>query len=404
MTTCSKPGASSHPPAAVRRTASRPTVLPGICQLIESSRLVKRRVALAAHGAAVLPDGRHSLDSLLRAGVDVVAALGPEHGFRSGAEAGDAEATTIDGATGVPLIDCYHVEPDHLASVLDSFQVETLVIDLQDAGARYYTYPSTMCDLLIAASRLGIEVVVADRPNPIGGAVRSGPILDARFCSFVGRLAMPLRHGLTMGEIAKLAVEELGLEQASQLEIAGLAGWRRAMQFEETGLPFVPPSPDLPSPSAARCYAGTGLIEGCTLSEGRGTTNPFEVITGTFCDQRLATAMRALELEGVVIAEAHVIPRFGPLAGRRLVGVQLCVVDRHRFDPLRAGLEILAAARRHWPDAFGFLPAQFDRLAGTDELRRELEAGVEPRSILERCAPAVASFGERVEHLLVYRD
>jgi uncharacterized protein YbbC (DUF1343 family) len=376
-------------------------VSPGVEQFLLHGRDVSTgRVALAGHGASILPDGTRTLDALLAAGVEVSAVLGPEHGFTSRAPEGAAEASRADPATGVPILDCYLATPPEIAEHLASYAIERVVVDFQDGGARFYTYQSTLGDLLGAASLAAIPITVLDRPNPCGGEQAGGPVLRSEYRSFIGRLPLPLRHGLTIGEIARLAVEEDRLD--CELEVITMAGWSRRLIYTDTGLPWVPPSPNLPSPTSALCYPGTGLVEGTNLSEGRGTQNPFEIVAAPFGDHRWADELRAVRLPGVAVREVHVTPSSGKGAGRSLTGVGLCVADGHLFDPLRAGLEILSSASRLWPEDVTFSPTRFDLLAGTSELRRALQARESPAGILASFAGEVASFAERVEHLLLY--
>jgi len=362
--------------------------------------LADGRVALLAHAASTLADGTHVLDALLGAGLDVACVLGPEHGFRGSAPPGRSECADIDVRSGVPILDVYRMGPDVLAARLASRGIQRILVDVQDVGCRFYTYVSTVCDLLLAAGSLGIPVTVADRPNPLGGEQIGGPTLEPAFRSFVGRLPVPVRHGLTLGELALLATR--GLKIPVDLDVRVLEGWRRPMLFEDTGLPWVPPSPNLPTPDAALCYPGIGFVEGTTLSEGRGTPRPFQFVGFPGADGGWAEEVRALRLDGVVVTEAHLTPTAGPFAGREVVGVGIHVVDPRELDPLRLGLELLASARRRFGEAIGFRPDHFDLLAGTDRLRRGLMADIAPVALLAEETRSLEEYRERRCRSLLY--
>lgn len=395
------PGSNQPPPVAAPDEARSWRVRLGIEACLDVfARPGQGRVALLAHAASTLPDGKHVLDLLVGAGLDVACVLGPEHGFRGSAPPGRSEHSDVDARSGTPVVDVYQMDPDGLAAELASRGIQRILVDLQDVGCRFYTYVSTVCDLLVAAASLGLPVTVADRPNPLGGAEIAGPMLDPRFRSFVGRLPVPVRHGLTLGELALLATKELGI--SVDLEVSVLEGWRRPMLFAETGLPWVPPSPNLPTPEAALCFPGIGFVEGTTLSEGRGTPRPFQFVGLPEADGGWAEEVRALGLAGVAVTEAHLVPTAGPFAGRVVVGVGIHVVDVHALEPLRLGLEILASARRRFGPEVGFRPEHFDRLAGTDRLRGGLMTGVSPGTLLAREERALEEYRERRCPTLLY--
>jgi uncharacterized protein YbbC (DUF1343 family) len=257
-------------------------------------------------------------------------------------------------------------------------------VDLQDVGARYFTYLSTGLEVMKAAGAMGLPVVVLDRPNPIGGAVQ-GNVLQPAFRTFVGPLAMPMRPGLTFGELARLGREELGVEVA--LTVVPAAGWRRSMPFEATGLPYVPASPNLPTLESLWHYPGLCLFEGTNLSVGRGTPMPFEVLAAPWFDARLV--LRAVgEVPGVKLLPVNDLTPRAPgdskYADTALTGLRLQVTDRRRYDPTATALRLLVAIRATHPAEFRWIPAHFDRLAGTDSLRLGLEAGRPATSFLDQ--------------------
>ena len=340
-------------------------------------RLAGRRWALATNFTGVMPDLTRGVDALLAAGVHITCILGPEHGVRGAVQAGLTEGDGIDERTGLPVRETYEAEPAAVDNLLDEIGVDGLIFDMQDIGVRFYTYVWTMHDLMLSAARRGLEFVVLDRPNPLTGHGVTGPGVRAGFESFVGRINIPIRHGLTAGELARLVARRScpGLN----LTVVPMSGWSRAAWFSQTGLPWVPPSPNMPTPDTALAFCGTGLIEGTNLSEGRGTTRPFELLGAPFVDARWVEALRGAELPGVLFREAWFTPTFHKYAGELLRGVQLHIIDRNVFEPVACGMTIIDAAARLYPDQFTFLPSAtsaslpaIDVLWGSAELRQAI--------------------------------
>lgn len=374
------------------------TVTPGI-EVFASDRAGQFRgtkIALFGHAASVLPDLSHAIDALLAADLKLVGVLGPEHGFRGTHQAGSSAPSGIDAGTGVPVIDAY-AQP--MAEAVRATGADVVVADIQHVGARFYTYESSLYDLIAAASDAGTRVIVCDRPNPVTGSVVAGPVLQAGCSSFVGRAPVPIRHGMTIGELARYFAT---LHAAAELvEVVPMRGWRRAAWYDQTGLPWVPPSPNLPDLDAVACYPGTCLLEGTSLSVGRGTTIPFRFIGATWADARLAGRLRSLDAPGIAFRAADAIPRFDAYAGQTVSGVQLHITDRDAFDPLRTAVEIISAALALWPEHVTFRAGHFDRLAGTPRLREALEARADPAEIVTEWTQGVESFAEvRADHLL----
>ncbi len=351
-----------------------PAVRPGLEVLLsDSAHLVRgRRVALVTNQAGVDAAGRSGVDRLRAAGVRLVALFSPEHGFRGTADPGAAVTSTTDSATGLPIYSLYGRNSAPTDSQLAG--VDVILVDLQDAGARYFTYLWTTVGVMRAAATRRITVVVLDRPNPIGGAVQ-GNILDTAYRTPVGMLAIPMRHGMTLGELARLARHDLGL--ATDLRVVPVAGWRRAMYFDEIGLPFVPPSPNLRTVEALIHYPGTCLFEGTTLSVGRGTDHPFEQVGAPGLDTAaVLAALRSADLPGVRFTGVAFTPRRpgdGKFADTQVAGIRLQVTDRRHYDPVRTAVVLLGAAS----DAglpgglFPPDPAHFDRLVGDGGHARE---------------------------------
>ncbi|WP_144764894.1 exo-beta-N-acetylmuramidase NamZ domain-containing protein [Curtobacterium sp. 9128] len=370
---------SEVPVAAIDRLLADP--------VLRASVIGDARVGLVTNDTAVTADLERSADALQRIGVRLAVLFGPEHGMHGTGQAGESESVDHDHATGLPVVDTYELDPDRLAEQITAARVDLVLVDLPDIGTRFWTYPWTMVDCLVAADRAGVRVVVLDRPNPIGGTLVEGPGLDPAFASFVGRLDVPIRHGMTLGELARTAVAAGtgGLRVTAALDVVGVAGWADRAPWARGGGPWVTPSPNLPTPDTAFVYPGTGLVEGTNLSEGRGTTRPFETVGAPWLDDRFVPALRDLGLPGVALRETRFRPTFHKYAGQTVRGVVLHVTDRDRFRPVRTGLAVIGTAARLYPDAFAVraqpvdAPAEpgcpLDRLWGSDRLRLALAAG-----------------------------
>lgn len=309
-----------------------------------------RRVVVASNPTGVLVrEGRvvHGVDAMVAAGIRVVGVLGPEHGFRGTATAGESEADTVDPRTGIRLLDGYDLSVDALADLIRTVGADTVVIDLQDAGVRFYTYVWTMRRLILAAARLpGTRVVVLDRPNPLGRARRGG-LLRPGFESSIGEAGILHQHGLTLGELAHLFTTPAFGGSGIDLQVIEASGWDGRPWSTDEGTVWVPPSPNLPTPQAAFAYPGTGLLEAVTLSEGRGTTRPFTLVGAPWVDERLAE--RLSTPAGAVLREAAfeplAVPHFDTHAGRVCRGIEVHVTDPAAFDAVRFGVDLLTSAR-----------------------------------------------------------
>jgi uncharacterized protein YbbC (DUF1343 family) len=342
-------------------------------------------------------------------GARLVRLLAPEHGFWGAPQDHAHVRSTRDPFSGLPVVSLYGAQRVPSPAMLKGLDV--LVVDLQDVGARYYTFAWTMILAMGACARAGVRVVVLDRPNPLGGERIEGNMPDPAFASFVGLLPLPVRHGLTIGELARYANREHGI--GCDLTVVPMRGWRRAMLWEDTGLPWVPPSPNMPTPDTARVYPGGCLIEGTNLSEGRGTTRPFEWTGAPFLDaHRYASALARLALPGVHFRPARFVPTFHKWAGRTCDGVQIHVTDRERFKPFLTTLALIAVARRSAPRAFAWKrpPYEFehrrlpiDILCGTDHIRLALERGVPLSRIESQWQPALTAWKRRRLPSLLYR-
>lgn len=369
-----------------------------------------RRVALLAHPASVDRQFRTAHEVLELAGAKVAVLLGPEHGF--GGEAQDMEGVETRVVAGSPRV--YSLYGEDFASLRPTAEmlaeVDLLVVDLQDIGTRYYTFAWTAALCLEVCAEIGLPALVLDRFNPIGGDLREGPAVEPGFHSFVGLHDMPVRHGLTIGEVLRLYVRERGLEL--ELEVLPVVGHDRALLADETGLPWVMPSPNMPTLDTALVYPGMCLVEGTDLSEGRGTTRPFEIVGAPWIDGgALAELLAAEELPGCVFRPLGFKPMFHKHAGQTCGGVQTHVTDRRAFRPLRTGVALLRAAwalrgsRAGWrTETYEFVsdrPA-IDLLAGGSWLRRGVEEGVALDDLCRDWLENEATFIERSADSLLY--
>jgi uncharacterized protein YbbC (DUF1343 family) len=351
-------------------------VVPGVDSFRQESRFRDRRIGLITNPTGMTSTGVPTWRALLEGGFRLTALFGPEHGFRG--EAQDAMRVADETFHGVRVYSLYGERQRPTVEMLAD--VDLMVFDIQDVGCRYYTYLYTLAYSLEACAAAGKSFCVLDRPNPIGAvAVEGGPIADEA-ASFVGGYGLPARTGLTVGEYARYLKGQYFPHAA--LEVIPLEGYRRGMSFAETGLPWPAPSPNLPSVDTALVYPGTCLFEGTNLSEGRGTTRPFETIGAPWIDgERLREALAELELPGVVFSSTFFTPTFSKHKGESCQGVVLHVSDRDRFRPLRTALAMLSVLRRDCGEHFEWRPdwegnfSFVDRLAGGSWLRDMVDAG-----------------------------
>ncbi len=380
-----------------------------------------QRVGLLCHAASVDSELRHAAGIVTRlcegAGARLVRLFGPEHGVRGDAQdmVGVSDEPRRDPLLGLIVVSLYGAElsslrpqPGHLEDL------DLLIVDLQDVGSRYYTYIWTLvlCMEVCASLEDPPKVLVLDRPNPLGGdgSAVEGPGIKSGFHSFVGHHDLPNRHGLTIGELARLCRQERGLQV--ELEVLEMEGWRREHLFDDTGLPWVLPSPNMPTLDTALVYPGGCLVEGTNLSEGRGTTRPFELTGAPFMDgQALARALRGAGLPGVLPRSVGFTPTFQKHKGSLCGGVQLHITDRESFRPLRTGVALLRAARQCWPEAFDWRDEAYefvddkpaiDLLAGGTWLREGVDGGADLEEICAGWGEQEAAFLERRKPHLLY--
>jgi uncharacterized protein YbbC (DUF1343 family) len=394
-----------------------PQVASGLDRLVaeQFARLRGRRVGLVTHPAAVDARLRDAASLFAAAGdVRLVAVFGPEHGLFGQAQ--DLESVAADAAPS-RLVRTYSLYGTTAASLRPTPEqlagIDLLVIDLQDVGSRYYTFQATMKYCLEAAGPLGLEVLVLDRPNPLGGRVVEGPRLVPACESFVGAHDITIRHGLSIGELALLYQADLDAAgRPVDVEVLPCTGLRRAMWFDQTGLPWVMPSPNMPTLETAVVYPGQCLVEGTNLSEGRGTTRPFELCGAPWLDpEKLAVRLNAAELPGVVFRPVRFRPTFQKHAGVDCGGVQVHVTDREAFRPVRTSLALLIEMRRPDPTRFAWRTAEYefvkdpiaiDLLFGSDRERKAIEAGRPWQEIAATWENEERAFDMRRHHAWLY--
>jgi uncharacterized protein YbbC (DUF1343 family) len=354
----------------------------------------------------VLPDFTSALDALRAAGVQVTALFGMEHGFSGAAADGAAVGDDLDAQTRIPVHSLYGAIREPTPAMLDG--VDILLFDVQDVGVRFYTFISTLYYVLRSAGKHGVPVIVLDRPNPINGLAIEGPLIESGLQSFIGIAPIPIRHGMTAGELARYFDAEFGF--GADLTVIPMTGWRREMWFDETGLPWVPTSPGMPHLSTATVYPGACFAEGTNLSEGRGTALPFELIGAPWLDgRRLARALNQIDLVGVRFRPAEFVPSGSKHAGQPCSGVQVHVTNRDLLNPVAMGLHVIATCRAVAPEEFAFLassweghPPHFDLLTGNARIREEVAVGVPVGELMADWGAIAQAWIEKRRPYLLY--
>jgi uncharacterized protein YbbC (DUF1343 family) len=382
----------------------------GAERLLASDRLKGRRVGVVSNPASVDRNLDHIVDRLAaHPGTRLTAIFGPQHGFRSDVQDNMIEtAHTEDDLRRVPVYSLYSETREPTAAMLRD--VEVLVIDLQDVGVRIYTYIYTMANCLKAARQHGVKVIVCDRPNPIGGVQVEGPVLSKGHESFVGMYPIPMRHGMTIAELARMFNDHF--EIGADLEVVAMDGWRRTMYFDETGRTWIMSSPNIPTFETTLVYPGAVLFEGTNVSEGRGTTRPFELLGAPWvAAERFAEAMNRRGLPGVCFRPVVFEPVFHKHARQACAGCQIHVLDRAAFRAVETGVALIEAFRASNPDRFGWKAPPYeyehermpiDVLAGSTELREQIEAGVPAGTIAQSWEAATQEFRRLRERFLLY--
>lgn len=399
-------GQAQSPPAARASSAGGARVKLGIEVLLESdhSELEGKRLGLVTNASGVDSHRVATVDLLARdKRWKLVQLWGPEHGVRGDAPAGAQVASSTDPATGLPVESLYGSTKQPSAAALE--RVDAVLFDIQDVGSRTYTYISTLGELLLAADKAKKPVFVLDRPNPLGGDSFEGPIREERWKSFIGWGALPVSHGMTVGEVAFFYQRELKLTGVD-LHVIPMDGWKRSMVWEDTGLDWVPTSPHIPHASSAHLYIATGMIGGIAknVNEGVGSTLPFETLAAEFVDARaFQAALEAAHLPGVSFRETHYTPRYGKFADKPLHGVQLHLTDLHAFRPLHTALTALCTLQKLYGAK---LELEDERTLaihwGTLAMFEALRAGKSPAEIEAMWKPELEAFARAREPLLLY--
>ena len=374
--------------------------------------LAGQKVGVISNPTGILPDLQHIVDTMHASGaVDVVAVFGPEHGFRGSAQAGGSEGDHVDPRTGIMVYDAYGANADKLAGLYTKAGVETVVFDIQDVGARFYTYIWTMFEAMLAAVRTGARFVVLDRPNPVGGYAR-GPMLKPGYTSGVGKKEIIQQHGMTVGELARMFdAEYLPLEpnggRLKQLTVIETKNWKRDQLYDDTGLTWVMPSPNMPTPDTALLYPGLCLFEATNMSEGRGTTRPFELIGAPYVDYQWAQALQTKDIPGVAFREAYFTPTISKNANVLCGGVQVQITDPHRVEAITAATHMIVEARKLYPEFTWRAetpPGRWiDLLTGSDRFRTMLLADATAEEIVAAWKSETDAWTARRAKYLLYK-
>jgi uncharacterized protein YbbC (DUF1343 family) len=376
-------------------------VWPGIDVLLNWRREVLSggRLGLVTNPTGRTRGGQSTIDALAaQTDWKLKALFSPEHGIRGEAQAGQTVDSGVDQRTGLPIYSLYGSTTRPSNAMLDG--LDAIVYDIQDVGARTYTYISTLLEVMRAAAPRRMPVVILDRPNPIGGDVVEGNVLDPRYASFVGAAPIAMRYGMTIGELGQFFNAELGV--GAELSVVPVQGWQRAMWFDQTGLDWVNPSPNLRTLSAAALYPGTVLFEGTNLSEGRGTERPFEWIGAPSMDGSIwADALNSASVPGVQFIPTDATPDSSKFAGQVCHGVSIQITDRSQIRPMALAVAMLESAR-NLSSSMAFDSSTFDGLAGTDQVRSAIELGWRAEDIVSAWEPDLERFTVSRQRYLLY--
>lgn len=403
-------------------------VVPGIEVFLENHLdLVKGKRA----GLITNPTG---VDSNLKSVIDLfyenqeinlVALYGPEHGVRGNAQAGEYVSFYIDDKYNIPVFSLYGQSRKPEAGMLKNIDgymrsfdtisagkvpetsmvesLDVLIFDIQDVGTRIYTYIATMAYCMQACAENGVDFIVLDRPNPINGEDMEGPLLEyPEYSSFVGLYPIPIRHGMTVGELAEYFNDKF-LEKRVNLKVIPMQGWERKMWHDETSLPWVIPSPNMPTLDTATVYPGQVFLEGTNISEGRGTTRPFEVFGAPWIDgHKLVKELNGLNLEGIKFREAWFSPIFSKYKGELCGGAQIHVIDRKKYRPFESSLSIISTVMKMYPSHFKFHNEYFDKIMGTSKVREALEKRTDVKIIIKSYQQELDNFSDLRKSYLLY--
>ena len=389
------------------------SVRTGVDRLLEAEMglIQGKRIGLLTNHTGRLSNGVSTIEALANAGICRLTALfGPEHGIAGNAPDGVTVSGAVEHRLSVPIHSLYGAVQKPTREMLKD--VDVLVCDIQDVGARFYTYISTIALAMEAAAEFSIPVVILDRPNPIRGLSFDGPVLQSSLRSFVGWMPIPITTGLTLGELCKLCNDEgwLAHGKKAELHVVPMDHWRRSMWYDQTGLAWTPPSPNMATLETALVYPGTCLIEGTTLSEGRGTSNPFAVVGAPWADpDRVLGQLGRFGVRGVEFAPERFTPReihgtahHPKFEGKQCLGISIRIANRDVVKPVYVGISVLAAFKRAHPDVTLLDPKRFDLLAGNTQVREDLELGAPPDEICAAWESDLGDFARIRSEYLIY--
>ncbi len=373
------------------------------------SLLQGKNVGIICNHTSLLPDGTDLVDALLSKGVTITALFAPEHGIRGIVSAGEHVTDSVDAKTGIRIFSLYGKNRKPTPDMLKN--VDVLLFDLQDVGARFYTYASTMAYVMQAAAENYKKIIVLDRPNPIGGIDIDGPVLDTTLKSFLGMFPIPIRHGLTLGELAKMIVGERWMNNVSNLDLTVITmeGWKREMYYDETGLPWIPPSPNMKTLLTAIVYPGTCLFEATNVSEGRGTPYPFQYIGAPWMNGKvLSEKLNALHLQGVEFLPQQFTPIADSVSGsdpkykgKSCQGVNVTITGRAEFHPVLTAIAILQSIAELYPDSLQIKTPNFEMLSGSKQLRGSLKNAALLKTFTSERESLLVQFKQvRIKYLL----
>ncbi len=387
------------------------TVLTGADILVsEKLDLIKgKKIGLVVNHSSLLSNGKHLVDALYEnKEIKIVALFGPEHGFR-GDTTGEID-NTVDKKTGIPVFSLYGKTYKPTNEMLQG--IEVLIFDIQDVGARFYTYISTLGHVMEAAAENNINVIVLDRPNPITGLYIDGPITDESFKSFVAYAPIPISHGLTVGELANMYNEKEWLNNKikANLTVIKMKGWKRNLWYDETNLMWIKPSPNMPTINTAIVYPGTCLFEGTNVSEGRGTEKPFEYIGATWMNsKKIISELKKIKLQGVSFEANQFTPQWYSYNSKppkyhneKCNGIFVKVNNRNRFESVKTGIALIWAIKKNHPENFQWKEKTFDNLMGNNKIRKMIDEGKTPTEIFETWREELNQFKEMVRSFFLY--
>jgi uncharacterized protein YbbC (DUF1343 family) len=379
--------------------------------LKENIELLKdKRVGVVTNHSAVLPNNVHLVDTLLTLGINISALFSPEHGIRGEFSDGNEISSSTDDNTGIPIFSLYGNVKKPSKEMLNN--IDIILFDIQDIGARFYTYISTLYYLLQSVAENNLTVVVLDRPNPIGGLSVSGPVLDLNYKSFIGIAPIPVLHGLTIGEIAELFVTENFINTGSKPEliVIKMQGWKRNYFWDDIDRKWIPTSPNIPKFETSLIYPGTCFIEGTNVSEGRGTDDPFLTIGAPFINSgELINNLKSYQIEGIEFYPTSYIPvnikgkaTHPKYEGIKCYGVKFKLTDKIKFNAVEFGVYLIYTLIKLYPDNFKFKDNYFDKLAGTNKLREDLLAGKNPSAIIKSWENELEEFNSIRKKYILY--